>query len=178
MIKKYKMTTEYSGLSGSYFQKLLYSAINIGKLDRNHLRILDYGAGYGLLKNIMHKINKTVTVINFDIEPDLSDIEDWRSENFSVVVANQVFYAIDIKDLEKLLIEFKSHNANMELIVGISRQSLFNNIGKIIFGQPDAHKYTKTPPKEELATLLKYMDIREYETIWYLSDVYRLSFKK
>jgi len=178
MFSEHKMTTEYNGFVKIYFQKLLNSIIKIGDLDRDNLTILDYGAGYGMIKKIMSIKNKTVTVINYDIKPELSDTLDWHKENFNVVVANEVFYTFDKEDLEQLLVEFKQYNVNIEVIVGISKQSFIKNIGKIIFGQQGAHNSTKILPKEEITILSKHMDIIDHKSVWLLADIYRLCFKK
>ena len=45
--------------------------------------------------------------------------------------------------MEHLLREFKSHNKNMELVVGISRQSFINKVGSVFLGHGDAHNEVK-----------------------------------
>jgi hypothetical protein len=177
MNNKHKMTTEYTGIPGIYFKKLLNTIIDIGGLERNDLNILDYGAGYGVLKNIINSRNKTVNVINYDIELDLTDIEDWRDVDFDVVVANEVFYTFDSSALEALLLEFKEKKKALEIIVGISKQSFFNNLGKAIFGKSDAHDSTVLSPRAEITVLLKYMKVIDHKSVWLLADVYKLRFK-
>jgi hypothetical protein len=173
---EYRLTTEYKGIPGIYFRKLLNTIIDLGRLDRNNLTILDYGAGHGVLKNIIKDRNKMVNVINYDIEPDLTEIKDWRDVDFNIVVANEVFYTFDQIALESLMVELKKKNKNLEIIVGISKQSIINNIGKIILGEGGAHNSTVLNPKEEIAILLKHMEIIDHKSVWYLADIYRLRF--
>lgn len=176
MSDKYRLTTEYKGIPGIYFRKLLNTIIDVGELDRNNLTILDYGAGYGILKKIIKDKNKMVNVINYDIEPDFTDVEDWRGVDFDIVVANEVFYTFDQIALESLLVELKKKNNNLEVIVGISKQSIINNLGKIILSEWDAHNSTVLNSKEEIAILLKYMEIIDHKSVWHLADIYRLRF--
>ena len=178
MGKKYQLTTEYKGISQIYFNKLLNTIIRVGKLERDNLSILDYGSGYGVLKKILHKRNKSVNVINFDIEPELTDIKDWHNVDFNVVVANQVFEFLTVEDLERFLLKLKSINIKVELVVGTSKQSIFNMIGKLLLGKTDAHKFSKIKPVKELEILCKYMNIAAHESVWHLADVYRFKFKR
>ncbi len=177
MDNQHEFTTEYQGISGIYFMKLLETIISIGNLDKDGLNILDYGAGYGILKRILSKDGVKVNVVNYDIEPDLTDIDDWHDANFDTIVANEVFYTFDAIQLEHLLTEFRQKNIKAELIVGISKQSFLNNFGKVVFGQSDAHKSTKLKPKDELSILSKHMDIIDHKSVWFLADVYKLRFK-
>lgn len=175
---KYQLTTEYKGITQFYFSKLLNTIIRIGDLERDNLNILDYGSGYGVIKKILNKRNKLVNVINFDIQPELTDISDWHNVDFNVVVANEVFYTFDPQELEELLQDFRKYNSKVEFVVGISKQSFLNNVGKVLFGKPDAHNLTKILPKDEIRILSKYLYILEHKSVWFLADVYRLKFKR
>ena len=176
MKREYDKTTSYRGIAGIYFRALIKTIINIGHLGRPDLRILDFGSGYGNIKRILSS-SKGTTVINYDIVPTLTDVSDWQEVTFDVMVANQVFYLFERKELISLLNELKAHNPELELIVGISRQSFFNNLGKILLRQSDAHNDTKMSPKDELATLRSLMIEIDRKSVFLLSDVYRLKFK-
>ena len=130
-----------------------------------------------MLKQMLTKRAIGANVINYDIEPDLSDLTDWRDSEFDVIVANEVFYTFEPDQLDSLLIQFRSKNQNCELIVGISKQSILNNIGKYILSAPDAHKSTKLNPKQEISILLNHMYPVAHKSVWFLADVYRLKFK-
>lgn len=175
--KKHQYTTEYKGISSLYFKHLLNVIIRIGDLENAHQRVLDFGSGFGMLKQILMKRASATNVINYDIEPELSDFTDWRDSEFDVIVANEVFYTFEPEELDSLLIEFKNKNINCELIVGISKQSIINNLGKFILSVPDAHKSTKLNPKQELSILLNHMYPISHKSVWFLADVYRLKFR-
>lgn len=168
-----KGVTSYSGLAKIYFRRLLCCIIEAGALERSGITILDFGCGVNELKRILPNAN----VIGFDIVPVLTDIDDWRLVNFDVLVANEVFYSFEEDQLIRLLVELREKNSKLELVVGISRQSIMNNIGKLLLGRSDAHSSTKIGPKKELEILLRYCEIRCQKNVLCLADVFVLSFK-
>ena len=118
-----------------------------------------------------------INVINYDIIQELSDIVFWNKSDFDVVVANEVFCRFSSDELEQLLCDFKIKNPKLRLIVGISRQSILNKIGKNILGFSEAHEEILLSPHEELNVLRKYMEIINHKSVYFLADVYLLKFK-
>lgn len=168
-----KGVTQYAGFGGIYFRYLLKQIIKIGGLDNNRATVLDFGCGNGELKRLLNDRN----VIGFDIIPELSDVIDWRSVKFDVLVSNQVFYSFSENDLDELLRELKCRDRKLRLVVGISRQGILNNIGKYLLGKSDAHSRTKISPKREKEILKRYCNILQRKRVLGLADVYLLSFK-
>src|SRR5262245_24076920 len=143
----------YHSLKGVYFSKILRTIIELGALDRRDVRVLDYGCGTGRLSKMLPD-----KVIGYDIVPGLTEIIDWRKAQFDVVVANEVFYLLSAGELTGLLRDFRSINPDLELLVGISRQSLLNNLLKFVAGEPDAHADTRLKPEEERTILCASLD--------------------
>jgi len=168
-------TDAYEGIAGIYFNRLLDTLIDVGDLDRADVKILDFGAGYGFLKKRLSYANCKIT--NYDIEKDLTEIDDWRHCDFDVMVANQVFYLFEADQLRGLLRELKEIKPDVELVVGISRQSILNNIGKVLLGKKEAHSGTRISPEVELKILRSELEIMSKKSVLQLSDVYRLRFK-
>ena len=173
MSRKYKRTTEYSGISGFYFYLLLRTLINLGGLDSKAKTVLDFGCGHGMLKKMLPDSK----IINYDVVKELSDVDDWRKIKFDIMIINEVLYLFEEKEILQLLSEVKKVNGNVELVVGISRQSWLNNLGKIILGQRDAHDGTKTGPRDEARILKSQMHVLQHKSVLMLADVYRLKFK-
>lgn len=169
-----KGVTLYSRLSKLYFRHLLRQIINVGKLRRPDITILDFGCGSGELKHLLAGVN----VIGYDIIPSLSDVEDWRAVDFNVLVSNEVFYSFSENELEELLQELVKKCVNLELVIGTSRQGILNNIGKYLLGSPGAHSATKIGPKKELEILERHCKINRKKNVMNLANVYSLSFKK
>jgi SAM-dependent methyltransferase len=162
----------YSGLKGAYFFRILNTIIRLGALDSRAVRILDFGCGTGHLAQLL-----AGKVIGYDIVPELSEIPDWRTAQFDVVVANEVFYLFDARQLRHFLMELRMVNPHVELLVGISRQGLFNNVLKRLAGESDAHTGTKLKPKEELELLTEQLEILDSASIFQLCDVYYMRYK-
>ena len=169
-----KGVTLYSGLSKFYFRYLLKQIIKVGKLKRPGITVLDFGCGNGELKHIL----AGASVIGYDIIPSLSDVEDWRAVDFDVLVANEVFYGFSDYELEELLQELKKKNINLDLVVGISRQGVLNNIGKYLLSRPEAHSAKKIGPRRELEIFERHCEIKRKKNVMNLANVYYLSFKR
>lgn len=168
-----KGVTPYRGISQLYFRHLLEQIARIGNLRRPGTTILDFGCGQGQLKRLL----PGVKVIGYDVIPSLSDVPDWRAVDFDILVANEVFYAFKEADLEKLLLELKRKNPKMELVVGISRQGLLNNIGKHLLGRPGAHSATQMGPRKELEVLERHCQILKRKNVLTLAGVYSMVFR-
>ena len=162
----------YSGLKGIYFYEILKQIIKIGKLNKRNIKVLDFGCGVGKLKKLLG--NK---VVGYDVLPDLTEISDWRKTKFNVIVANEVFYLFSEQEIRNFLRELYNVNPNAELIVGMSCQGFLNRILALLSGQSDAHKNTKTPPKQEIKILLEKMKIIKKTQVFFMCNIYHLKFK-
>jgi hypothetical protein len=164
-----KGVTSYKGITKFYFIHLLKKIIKIGRLDKENKKILDFGCGNNELKKMLGE-----RVTGYDIIPELSDIDHWENFDFDVLVSNQVFYCFTKNQLSEFLKKLKDRNKKIYLIVGISRQGIVNNIGKIIFGAADAHSETKIMPSKEIKILLDHCSLIKKDSVLFLADIYYL----
>lgn len=167
--------TVHNFFSGIYFNLILKKIICLIVIYK-FKRILDFGCGFGYLKKKIIKKNNNITVVNYDIITELSEVKSYKNLHFDCLVANQVFYLFKKKDLNRLLIYLKNKLPNLRLIVVISRQSLLNNIGKFILNEKNAHKGTKLTPSIEFQILKQHCLILKKINILFLSNIYLLSF--
>lgn len=163
---------DYRGLRRLYFNGNLKKVVKIGNLKRRNIRILDFGGGIGRLKQMLG--NKVMT---YDIQPHLSEVEDWKKVKFDIVVANQVFYLMGKKQLRKFLDELYEINPKADLIIGMSRQGILNNFLKYAAFDFDAHADTKLKPREELEILKERLVIIRKMSNFLMNDIYLMRFK-
>ena len=64
------------------------------------------------------------------------------------------------------------------LVIGVSRQGFLNNVGKYLFGRKDAHAMARMRPEAEMDIFRKYCNVQKAVNVFFLADVYALTFKK
>ena len=162
----------YSGAKGVYFFAILKRIIALADLGRRDVVVLDFGCGTGRLSQLLPG-----KVIGYDVIPELSDVDDWRTTKFNVVVANEVFYLLTAAQLTEFLAELRALNPSAELVVGISRQGILNKILKNLAGEPDAHEGTQLWPNEQLKILNRDLELLRRTSVFQLCDVYHMRFR-
>lgn len=161
----------YDGLAGIYFHRIQNKIIELGNL-RNANKILDYGCYTGELKKKLG--NK---VINYDINPDLSEVDDWKSQDFDVVVSNQVFVYLLEEELTEFIFELKKKNKNVTLIVGLPRLNFMSNICKSLTGNSKAHEGISLDSNKVLEILTREMNIIKKLSVFAMCELYLMKFK-
>lgn len=167
-MKTYK-TTNYGLITGFYFRKILKTVIKLGKFKIVDKTVLDFGCGSGELKKLV--FNGKSKIINYDIKPKYSEINNWEDVAFDTLVANQVFYTFTQTELEELLQKLGKHNPNLELIVSISKQGLINKLGALLFFEFDAHRDTKLKINKEKEIINKFAEKIISKNVLFLSEV-------
>jgi SAM-dependent methyltransferase len=162
----------YSGAKGIYFFAILKRIIALADLSRRDVVVLDFACGTGRLSQLLPG-----KVIGYDAVGELSDVDDWRKTKFDVVVANEVFYLFTAAQLTEFLAELRALNPSAELVVGISRQGILNNILKYLAGEPDAHEGTQLRPNEQLKILTQNLELLGHTSVFQLCDVYHMRFR-
>lgn len=170
----YKLKSNYyKGIVKIYFEKTLDTIIDLGSLNKGEKKILDFGCGYGYLK----KKIKNNTVINYDIDPNFTEIKEWRNVKFDYLVANQVLYLFSKDEICKFLEDLREINPNLKLIVGISYQNLLSKIFKSLLNHADAHKYTKTSFNEQINIIKQYCKLLSQKNNFFMNKVFLFDFK-
>jgi hypothetical protein len=165
----------YKGLSKYYFKSIISNIIKIGKLKETTKTILDFGCGSKILS--MELKNKKV--LNYDLDPKYSEHCDYKNLFFDIVIFNHVFMYMSEKEIMLTLENIKKINKNCEIIVGIGKGGLLNKLAAIASFNFTAHKGTLTNYEQQLVILKKEMKIlKEKKNIFFMTDVYYLSFKE
>ena len=163
----------YKGINGIYFYRILNKIIKMGNLRKRQVKILDFGCGVGKLKTLLGD-----KVINYDMLPDLSEIDDWKKAKFDVLVSNQVFHFFPEKELKQFLDELYGINPDVELIVGIARANLLSEIAIFLTGERQAHEGFEIESKKIFEVLKERMDLLKYTSVFQMCDIYLMRFKQ
>ncbi len=164
--------TKYTGIKNLYFNRILYEIIKIGNLHSLEKKILDYGCGEKQLQKLLNK-----KIINYDINPYLSEIDNIENVNFNIIIFNHVLMYMHKDRIAKLLDYIKSFNPNCEFIIGIGKQNFLSKIAKNITLNFDAHAGTISSHKEQLGIIRQKMKIiKSKKNIFYMTDIYYAKF--
>lgn len=161
----------YIGLKKYYFYRILNTIVRIGDLRNRNIRILDFGCGAGKLKKILGE-----KVINYDVIPEYSEIRDWTTAPFDLLVSNAVFYLFSEQELKYFLDKLYQVNPRVELLVAIARQNFLSKIGKFLLNQEDAHQGTKLTSRRQIEIIKEKMEVIKKKNVFFICDVYLLKY--
>ena len=163
----------YKGFGKIYFEKIINDIIKIGNLKINEKKILDYGCGVKYLEKTLNK-----KILNFDIKKKYSEIDDINKHDFDIIVLNHVLMYMTEKQIRELFLKIKSTKGDCEFIIGIGRMSLINKLASILSFNFKAHTGTKTFPDKQIKIILEYFEIKTKKSVFFMTDIYYLKFKK
>ena len=121
----------YTGLQSFYFTSVISNVIKIGNLDNNNKIILDFGCGVKVLsKKLPQK-----KIINYDVNPNYTEHDDYKKLYFDIVVFNHVLMYMDKKEIISTFENIKKINKNCEFLISIGKESVFNKLGYKYFDE-------------------------------------------
>ena len=82
------------------------------------------------------------------------------------------------KQIRELFLKIKSTKGDCEFIIGIGRMSLINKLASILSFNFKAHTGTKTFPDKQIKIILEYFEIKTKKSVFFMTDIYYLKFKK
>lgn len=159
MTKKYSIVTKPNFLSKFYFNIIYHLVANLIKY--RNLKVLDFGGGYGYLKKKLLKKGAEVKI--YDIINELSDLDDYKSYKFDVIIFCQVLMYLNHKKIKNL---FKDLKKNTLIISLFSTQTILSKILAYIFGHKNPHKNTLTMPNEEEELIRDNFKILKYKNYY------------
>lgn len=162
----------YHGIKKIYFNKIINEIIDIANLTENNNIILDFGCGS---KQLEKKLNKKI--LNYDVNPLHTDLKDYKTIDFNIVIFNHVLMYMDSEEIKKTLNNIKKKNKFCKVVVGISRQSFINKIASWASLNFSAHVGTKTNPKNQFKILQQHMDLISKRSVFNMTDIYLFKFK-
>lgn len=177
-MNKLKKSSNYNVTKHKLFTKLYFNSILnrvISFLGKKNLTVLDFGCGYSYLKKKL-KNNNHIKVVGYDIIDDLSEVKNWKTVNFDYFIAVHVFMYLNYKEFIEIIDYLKMNKPKIKLIAVISKESFFNKLGAFLLNEREAHTNTRISPKYQIKILKEKMKIIKKDNIFFLSDIYLLSF--
>ena len=163
----------YKGIPNIYFTSIISNIIKIGNLDKNNKIILDFGCGIKILsKKLPQK-----KIINYDINSNYTEHEDYKKLYFDIVVFNQVLMYMDKKEIVSTFENIKKINKNCEFIIGIGKGGLINKLVAAACLNFEPHKGTLSTYNEQVEIIKNQTKILQVKkNIFFLTDIYYARF--
>ena len=163
----------YNGISGIYFTKIISNIIKIGNLDKTEKIVLDFGCG----NKILSKKLPGKKILNYDINPNYTEYDDYKKLYFDIVVFNHVLMYMEKKEIISTFENIKKINKNCEFIVGISKGGLINKLAALVSLNFTAHEGTLATYKQQKEILNNYTKILQIKkNTFFMTDIYYTSF--
>lgn len=166
-------STDYSGLKGIYFFKIITEIIKLIK-KYNHYTVLDFGCGN---KKLSQRIDKKYLVINYDINPNYTEVISIYDYKYDVVVINHVLMYSNLDEINNIFKSFYNKNKKLKFIIGIGRQNFLSKILMLITFNKKAHDGTKSTYKQQIKFILDNLNIIQKKNIFGLTTLIYACFK-
>lgn len=157
-----------------YFLAIAKSIIKIGNLKKTNDIILDFGYG----NKIFSKLLKNKKIINYDINPLITEVKNFQDYNFDIVILNHVLMYMTPLEISNLLKTIRNINSKCKFLIGIGKQNLFSKILKIFALNFKAHSKTKSSYEEQLEVIREILNIKYKTNIFNMTNVFLAEFKK
>ena len=172
-----KIVTKYQFPQSIYFNAVIKNiALLVSTFPKKPLRVMDFGCGTGLLKSFIQEKDTTIDVDGYDIDPDLSDIEDPWAMSYDIWVFNHVLMYMNEREILDILDKIKLMNPNALIIIGAGRQNYLSKIGSMLLNQR-AHDDTVSSIDSQLVAMQKKLKIISKSSVYNMTDVMSCRFK-
>ena len=163
----------YHGISKMYFTSIISNIIKIANLNITNKIILDFGCG----SKVLSKMLKNQKVLNYDINPNYTEHDDYSKLNFDIVVLNHVLMYMNDEEILSTFRNIKKINMKCEFIIGISKEGLLNILAALLALNFNAHKGTKNTYKKQLSLINSEMSIiNAKKNIFFMTDIFFTTF--
>ena len=136
----------YKGIQSIYFNNVISNIIKIGNLNTKNKIILDFGCGIKVLsKKLPQK-----EIINYDINPNYTEHNDYKKLYFDIVVFNHVLMYMDKKEIISTFENIKKINKNCEFIIGLGRERFINKLMAAVHLNFEPYKGALTTYNEQV----------------------------
>jgi len=126
-----------------YFRAKINFAISLAKLEKDDV-ILDFGCGGGWLEKKLEDYH----IYGYDINPAKTFIKNYKKIRPTKIFALDVFEHIPIKEIEKIILDFKKLNDKFDLVVSLPTENWISKkvrklVGKIEVPREHITRYSE-----------------------------------
>ena len=124
-------------IARTYFRWKVNTAIRLAKLKKRDV-ILDFGCGGGWLEKKLNGYN----IKGYDVNPEKTFIKDYKKVKPTKIFVLDVFEHIPLKEIKKIINEFKKLNEKFDLIVSLPTENWLSRKMRKLIGKkevPDEH---------------------------------------
>jgi SAM-dependent methyltransferase len=165
-----KIVTEYKFPQKIYFNAILKKIAKIITTNRKNAIVLDYGCGSGQLKKFVKEIDSSINVIGYDIDSNISEIENPFSRPYDIYVFNHVLMYINKKEILVLIKKIKSLNKKALIIIGSGKQNYLSKFGSIMLNK-NAHDKTISSLESQIKIIETQVNIISRENIYLMTEI-------
>jgi 2-polyprenyl-3-methyl-5-hydroxy-6-metoxy-1,4-benzoquinol methylase len=156
--------TKPNFISQIYFKFIYYVISEL--IDYKNLNVLDFGGGYGYLKKKL--VTKGAKVKIYDILKELSEIDNYKTYKYDVIIFSQVLMYLKATEISVL---FKELKKDVLVVSLFSNQTLMSKILAFFLGHKKPHQYTVTKPEEEEILIKKNLKILKYKNYYFFKVI-------
>ncbi|MGV8151668.1 MAG: methyltransferase domain-containing protein [Candidatus Nanoarchaeia archaeon] len=151
-----------------FSRKKIKIALSMAHLKKEDI-ILDFGCGGGYLK----RSNPGFNIIGYDINPLQTDIKDYKKIKPTKIFAMDVFEHIPLKEIEKIISDFKKMSPGFNLIVAIPTENFLSRKARRLLGKPERVRDHITPLKDIVNLLNREFKLKKktnFLTVTYIAN--------
>ncbi len=139
-----------------YFRTKVWLAIKLAELKKGDV-ILDFGCGGGWLEKKL----KDYEIYGYDINPEKTFIKDYKKTKPDKIFVLDVFEHIPIKEIQKIIDNFKKLNNGLKIIVSVPTENWLSRKIRRFVGKSEVPKEHVTRYREILKILKENFEFKK-----------------
>lgn len=160
-------------LTRIYFRTKVRTAIWLAKLKKKEI-ILDFGCGGGWLELKLKDYN----LRGYDINPEKTFIKDYRKIKPDKIFVLDVFEHISLKEIKKILSDFKKLNNKFELVVSVPTENWVSRKIRKIVGKSEVPSEHITKYHEIVKILKENFELKKKINFFSVCHIFKFKYPK
>lgn len=158
-------------ITRTYFRTKVCLAIRLAKLKKTDI-ILDFGCGGGWLEKKL----KNYKIYGYDVNHEKTFIKDYKKIKPTQIFVLDVFEHIPLKEIKKILNNFKKLNNHFKIIVSLPTENWISKKIRRFVGKSDVPKEHITRYREILQILKENFKLKKKINFFSVSYIFLLEY--